>query len=325
MPRSPRHSDDFRDERELLKFAAGPGKNGPRLRAPFLRLLPELARKMAEFPLCVYPFSQQDMACHQHTFMELVYVRKGQGIHIHGGQEYPIHRGDCFLVLPSDPHGYRNVADMTIVNILFLPSVLRQQKTELRRIPGFRGFFTLEPLHRAVTAFRYKLHLDPVQQEQVSTLIDRLDRELSARADGFRAMGAAVFVELVVALSRYFQAAPAAPVSFPVGAARVDAVSKAIAYIEERYNREISIDDLSSVAALSSSRLSHVFKESTGMSLRDYLLRIRLDKARELLPNRNLSVGEIAWACGFNDPNYFSRAFKKTSGMSPEAFRRSSR
>jgi AraC-like DNA-binding protein len=65
------------------------------------------------------------------------------------------------------------------------------------------------------------------------------------------------------------------------------------------------------------------FREATGFSPTDYLLRSRIRRAEELLARRKLSITEVAARCGFEDSNYFSRQFRRVTGVSPRAHRRS--
>ncbi|MBQ9801702.1 MAG: helix-turn-helix transcriptional regulator [Clostridia bacterium] len=71
---------------------------------------------------------------------------------------------------------------------------------------------------------------------------------------------------------------------------------------------------------LSLGRFSHLFKESMGLSPYEYLMRIRIEKARQLLGNTMMSVSEVAERTGFTGQNYFSRTFKRYTGKSPRAF-----
>ena len=87
-----------------------------------------------------------------------------------------------------------------------------------------------------------------------------------------------------------------------------------------RSNRTIA--DYAEECSLSESRFSHLFKESTGTSPHHYLLQVRIERARELLENTDLSIAQICGEIGICDQNYFSRAFKKLHGCSPSAYRR---
>jgi two-component system response regulator YesN len=88
-------------------------------------------------------------------------------------------------------------------------------------------------------------------------------------------------------------------------------------YINRHYNEELSLEDVSREVNLSPQYFSRFFKNETGCNFIDYLTQVRINKAIELLKEKNLSVKEVCYTIGYNDPNYFSRIFKKITGYSP--------
>ena len=98
------------------------------------------------------------------------------------------------------------------------------------------------------------------------------------------------------------------------------AVSRARIYIEENYTRDISLDEVSREVNISPYYFSKLFKEEAGENFIVYLTRLRMEKARELLADRSLSMKEISARIGYADPNYFSRIFKKQTGMTPREY-----
>ena len=72
---------------------------------------------------------------------------------------------------------------------------------------------------------------------------------------------------------------------------------------------------------VSPSYFSSIFKQSTGQSLIEYLTKVRIDRACELLKCTNLRTSEIGEKVGYNDPHYFSATFKKIMGQSPKDFK----
>ena len=99
------------------------------------------------------------------------------------------------------------------------------------------------------------------------------------------------------------------------------AVKKAMLYIQENYSRDISLDDVSSQVNISPYYFSKIFKEETGENFIEYLTRVRIDKAKELLVDANVSVKEAGIQSGYSDPNYFSRIFKKQMDMTPSEYK----
>ncbi|MBE6695449.1 MAG: helix-turn-helix domain-containing protein [Ruminococcaceae bacterium] len=98
-------------------------------------------------------------------------------------------------------------------------------------------------------------------------------------------------------------------------------IDDAMKYITENYSEEITLTEISKRCAMSVSRFSRLFKNVTGFGFKEYLNSVRIKQANQYLINTDMSVCEIAYACGFNDSNYFSTSFKRASGMSPLKFR----
>ena len=94
-------------------------------------------------------------------------------------------------------------------------------------------------------------------------------------------------------------------------------------YIKNHYMEEISLNDLADVAHLNKNYLVRQFKKRFGISPISYLIKIRMEYAKKLLAESNLTVKAIAAECGYNDPSFFNYYFKKTFNISPEAYRRS--
>lgn len=97
-------------------------------------------------------------------------------------------------------------------------------------------------------------------------------------------------------------------------------LSRALAYIASRYHEPIQLADVADEARVSSAYLSRIFGEHLSVSFVEYLTELRVETAERLLRERALSVKEVAHAVGFQDPNYFSKAFRKRTGLSPSAY-----
>ncbi|WP_432402451.1 response regulator [Wukongibacter sp. M2B1] len=92
-------------------------------------------------------------------------------------------------------------------------------------------------------------------------------------------------------------------------------------YIMKNYSKELSLEEVAHDIAVSPYYFSKLFKKKTGENFIDYLTKIRIKSAQELLRETSKSVKIIAHSVGYNDPNYFSRVFKKITGMSPREFK----
>lgn len=98
-------------------------------------------------------------------------------------------------------------------------------------------------------------------------------------------------------------------------------VSKAKAYIDQNFSKDLSLDDVSRSVNISPYYFSKLFKEEAGENFIEYLTKVRIAHAKELLRDPALSIKEICILSGYSDPNYFSRIFKKQEGVTPSEYR----
>ncbi len=96
---------------------------------------------------------------------------------------------------------------------------------------------------------------------------------------------------------------------------------KAKEYIDNNYRKSISLEEVAEQIGISSYYLSKLFKDRFQVTFIDYLKNTRLQKAKELLLDGSMPLKEIALTIGYKDPNYFSRFFKKETGISPRDYR----
>ena len=102
-----------------------------------------------------------------------------------------------------------------------------------------------------------------------------------------------------------------------------EAVMDTLAYLHAHYAEKLTLNDLSGRANLSPIYFHRLFTKMTHTTPALYLQQVRLDRARYLLLHTALSCSDIASACGFATPSYFSMVFKRQTGMTPQAFRNS--
>lgn len=94
-------------------------------------------------------------------------------------------------------------------------------------------------------------------------------------------------------------------------------------YIQNNYMNEVKLSAMAELLSVSQEHLSRVFKQEAGIGFKEYLVQFRLHKAEDMLKHETgRAVSEVAYACGFNDGNYFSYIFKKVYGVSPTEIRR---
>jgi two-component system response regulator YesN len=179
----------------------------------------------------------------------------------------------------------------------------------------------LEPLRRnleASTAERYRLatvfgsayrrmaRRGLIPAEEAFALLDFEDFRTAAGGSGLDLAVRARFSKLLDVMERTPRWSPS--------------VARAIAFIKANYGSQISLEQAAAAVGISPNRLSRLFSEETGKGFSDYLIEYRIEKAKGLLMALGASIKQVSMSCGYPDPNYFSRLFKKVTGLTPTAF-----
>lgn len=253
---------------------------------------------------------------HTHSFAELVIIHSGTGHHRVAGQLLPISAGDVFVILGDRAHGYEDLSDLHLVNLLFDPALLEAPVYDLSRLPGYHALFALEPQWRGEGDVSAHLRLDSARLDRAAGLVERIEDELKCREHGYRYMAVMHFMQLVGELSRWYSGA-----QHP-GARRLSRIGAAIGYLEHHLDEAVTLDELTGLTDLSVSTLNRAFRRAVGLPPLAYHLRLRIRRACDLLRTTDLTVTEIAGQTGFDDANYFARQFRKAMGLSPSAYRK---
>jgi two-component system response regulator YesN len=98
-------------------------------------------------------------------------------------------------------------------------------------------------------------------------------------------------------------------------------IMKAVDYIKNHFDRDLSLDEVARVVDVTPYYFSKIFKAEEGVNFIDYLTTLRVDEAKRLLMSDECAVKEISQRVGYQDPNYFSRIFKKTTGFTPTEYK----
>ena len=125
-----------------------------------------------------------------------------------------------------------------------------------------------------------------------------------------------LFIILAIFLSRKYEFIPEKSNQVVLN------IATSVSYMEINFTKPLHMDDLAHMSGLSTRHFTRLFKNTYGTTPVHYLLNLKLDLASHLLISTKKTVTEIALSSGFQDINYFSRAFKKFRNMSPSDYRK---
>lgn len=235
----------------------------------------------------------------------IMYTFGGKGFHRIGEQTIYCQTGDVTLLQPDSPHHYGTANRDIPWQFLwahFIPKLYWIPWLELPNLATGLGFYTI-----CEEDIRFKVKL--AMQRMVEECIQNgpFQNELSQNA----------LEEALLLIQR--EITSQIPISSDL---RVDTVQK---YLEKHYNQTHPLQSLADMVCLSPWRLSHIFKEKTGHTISEYLVRLRLSQAARFLELTSRKVEEVAKDVGFESPYHFSRLFKRHYGISPLTFRKMSK
>lgn len=99
-------------------------------------------------------------------------------------------------------------------------------------------------------------------------------------------------------------------------------IEQAADFLRGQYRSEFSLNEVAHIADLSPYHFIRVFKAHTGKTPYEFLLEVKIEKAKQLLSHKNLTITDICLSCGFNNPSHFSLMFKRKIGVSPSEYRK---
>ncbi len=285
------------------------GREPPRLRRSEFLTEPDLPFTLARRePQPPYPL-------HSHEFSELVIVFSGSGAHFTAEAEYEVMAGDVYVIRGNLAHGYRDLHDLCLVNLIFNPAGWPVPPLDLKTLAGYHALFSLEPEFRQQQQFAGRLRLTPAELAETSDLLAALEAELTDRRPAYAFSATARFMLLVAFLARCYtpERSEASRNLLRLGGV--------LGYLESRLTQGVTIGELCDLAHMSESSLTRAFRRVTGHTPLNYHLNLRMRRACRLLAEGDLPVTHVAFDCGFRDSNYFARQFRRLMGVTPRDYR----
>lgn len=271
-----------------------------------------------DFPLGVVPMEPHGpTSMHTHDFEELAIVHEGSGKHVYEEQEYDISAGDVYTIKPGMKHSYAQTNGLCLTNILYISSRLGLKTEDISSVDGYHVLFDLEPRYRSQTRFQTRLKLNPIQLDNLMSMVERLKLELWGDKPGRKFMALTELRNIVGYLSRTYSESPEKNTRLML------IVSRAMQYMGSHLNDSLKITNIASACHVSESTLLRAFKECIVSTPVRYMAQMRIQHACRLLRNDpGANITEIGFRSGYNDSNYFIRQFHQIMGTTPGKYRK---
>lgn len=232
---------------------------------------------------------------HLHPQAEMLYVFKGQAHLRISGQRVSLAPGDLCLCFPGIVHGYLAPENARTLMMIFSPELL----------PDF-----VHPL-------THSFPQSPVIRREdlpssVAVCMEEIRREMGGVPDERALRG---YLQVILARVIPQLALTSQQPEMP------DIAYRIVEYLSVHFTESMALTDLAQALGVSKSHLSHTFSHRLGTNFRTYINTLRADHACALLRDTDLTITEIAYECGFENPRTFNRAFGECYSTTPSAFR----
>lgn len=222
-------------------------------------------------------------------FVDISYVVAGQAEYTINGKKYTVVPGDLLCI----PVGSRRsaVCNADLVELYSINGVVRNLKGEDVVLPL--------PLISKIG-----IHKDIISIYNDLNIVWRL------RDPGYKLKARALHLMI---LQRYFQM-----IIYQKDTSTMDKrIKTVLRYMATHYMEALTVQKMAELVNLSDMYFGSLFKQETGLTFRQYLTSIRMNRAEDMLYSGEYKISEIADACGFSDVFYFSRIFKENRGFAP--------
>ena len=243
---------------------------------------------------------------HNHDFAEITYIISGQGKYLLDGKVYDVKTGDVVMCNPGVMH--QNVE-------------VNPKEPTVEFFTGFTDFQfkNMPPNSIVLNDGGYILHTSAETRQDITKHCYEMVAEQESGKPGKYFMLKAHLIQIMLLIIREMMPEEKQQLSLSFESYnRNYAVKRIISFLSENYAAKISLDQIARNMYLSPVYISKIFKEETGDSPINYLIKIRLEKARDILLQGNeRSIKNIANSVGYEDVYHFSKLFKKYYGISP--------
>lgn len=264
------------------------------------------------------PQGRREFVPHHHTEFEMSYLVSGSGEYTLKDRVYEMNRGDIFLFSNDELHKITYVdGDFVLFNIKFLPRAVRTESAD-----GKAPFY-LDLFWKRKPDFSHKIQTSLNGGEKYTALLRKIFDETAKPAPGADILVKQYIIEILLLAAResgYGESENEKAERLSKDA--LWSVNLAEDYIGKHFTEEINLSELSEKFGMSRNALTSGFKTLNGVSPKNYITSLRLDKAASLLKSTRLSVLDVALECGYNSTASFNKMFLKIIGKTPTEYRK---
>ncbi len=252
---------------------------------------------------------------HFHDELELTFIIKSEGIKFIGDHTSEFRSGEIILLGSRLPHYWRNHSNYyhtpaeRSAEAIIIRFSQEYAGTEFLKIPALKPVFDL--LNNAKRGiFIHQQHED-LQQKLINFLTLNEGQRIIALTE----------ILLSIATEKTYDYLCSIGYAHQYKSNDITKIDTVYSYVLNHFKTDLSVQDIASKCNMNTAAFCRYFKKKTGKTFKDFMNEIRLGNATKLLLKGDLTIAEVAFESGFNNPSYFNRLFKRVKGITPTDYR----
>ena len=247
-----------------------------------------------------------------HVEMDIIYFKEMEGVYTVGNKDYPVKKGDVFIVRSNERHKITSVSEAGFIeNIQFDPIFLWHDQ-------DYYGLKFLSVFNSDIQDFANKVDRESHTYKIMRETFESMAEEFERAQQGFEQLVKMRMYIMLFTIARdmgYESVAGDSAVT-----PQIEAIRESMRYIEEHLCEQLTVPMLADVAKLSSNYYRTLFKQIAGISPIKYITAKRVNRAAKLLKTYEGNMLDLALECGFNSTASFNRAFRMYTGQVPSKY-----
>jgi AraC-like DNA-binding protein len=266
---------------------------------------------------------------YHHSMFRIIFIEEGTGIININGKSTVFMAPSIFCLNENEIVTLEKGCNLKVQAIFFKPEIINSIltidniKNSLKNLTmsELQDYFYIEPFIYRVNNFTGNFEIGTVMAKRISHLFQLLKTEIIRFDNLYWACRTRSFFLEILFLIQYAYTDSKAESNMQLSYKSSD-LNDIILYLHTNYDKKITIKQLTDIFHINRTTLSNKFSDATGMSIIDYLVKIRIKVASMLLRDTHLSISEVAYRVGFNNNMYFLRTYRKYVGCTPSEYRK---
>lgn len=255
--------------------------------------------------------SKKPEVYHWHNFFEITYILDGHARYFVNGKQYDVEKGEIILFNHIEAHGWEVLSDQMTLLVLIFGSDFIADRTSIF------DYDYLLPFVERGSNFQNKIPGTLPYAGEIIHIMNEINREYIQREVGYALMIKSDILKILTILYRNCERSNPSGELLGGKKEAMKRLEKSFQYIKKHYCEKIKLKDVARISCMSPNYFSSYFRKVTNMQFQEFLIEMRIQKAREMLRTSDEGILDIAEDCGFSNMSNFYRLFRKYTGYSP--------